>query len=82
MVEECRGCSQRVEARISTVVRDVFKGSVGPPHLAGRAVSGESVDPVSKLVSRDLDGGVDWGVEGLRREGVALVVDRMELFDE
>ena len=66
MVKECRGCSQRVEARISAVVRDVFKGSLGPPRLAGRAVSRESVDPVSKLVSRDLDGGVDSRVEGLK----------------
>ena len=72
MVKECRGYSQRVEARISAVVRDVFKGSVGPPRLAGRAVSRESVDPVSKLVSRDSATSASAGTSGRTGAGVVI----------
>lgn len=81
-MEECGWCCEGVVARLASVVGEVLKSRVGPTGLAGRAVTGETVYSVAKLVGSDLDGCLDGRVEGLVRKDVTIVVWRVELLDK
>jgi hypothetical protein len=67
MMQEGRRSCLRVVAKFTTIIGEVFDRRRRPSGLTGGTITGEAIDPITKLEGSDLDRCINWRIERVIR---------------